>query len=59
MSARTAASRRPSRAASPTLSTCTGRLPPVHWLPDPAFFGDGALERAKNALGIVPVVMTA
>ncbi|KAL4448998.1 hypothetical protein ABPG77_007715 [Micractinium sp. CCAP 211/92] len=36
-----------------------GRLPTVHWLPDPAFFGDGALERAKNALGIVPVVMTA
>ncbi|KAL4422665.1 hypothetical protein ABPG75_008862 [Micractinium tetrahymenae] len=36
-----------------------GRLPPVHWLPDPSFFGDGALERAKNVLGIVPVVMTA
>lgn len=40
-------------------AACAGRLPPVHWLPDPAFFGDGALERAKNVLGIVPVVMTA
>ncbi len=40
-------------------AACAGRLPTVHWLPDPAFFGDGALERAKNALGIVPVVMTA
>ena len=36
-----------------------GRLPEVRWLPDPAFFGEGLLTRAKNILAIIPVMMTA
>lgn len=37
----------------------TGRLPQVHWLPDPAFFGDGAWTRLRGVLAVVPVIMTA
>jgi hypothetical protein len=36
-----------------------GRLPPVYWLPDPSFYGAGALERLRNFLAVVPVIMTA
>ncbi|KAI3430398.1 hypothetical protein D9Q98_004993 [Chlorella vulgaris] len=36
-----------------------GRLPQVHWLPDPAFFGDGAWTRLRGVLAVVPVIMTA
>lgn len=36
-----------------------GQLPAVHLLPDPSFFGDGFLERLKNVVAVVPVIMTA
>lgn len=36
-----------------------GKLPAVHWLPDPSFFGDTFVERTKNILATLPVVLTA
>jgi hypothetical protein len=41
------------------LELLAGQLPPVRWLPDPAFFGASAVERVQGMLGLIPVIMTA
>lgn len=40
-------------------TTFAGKIPPVHWLPDPTFFGTSLLERLTGILAVVPVIMTA